>query len=114
MIDYRHLVLSQRSGLIGADDLGAAQRLHGSKPPDDGVALGHIGNADGKHHRNHRCQALRDRRNCQRNRNHKGAQNAGQGEIALHQQVESENEYADAQHDIRQGGAQLVQLLLQE
>ena len=36
-----HLVGGEGPGLIGADDGGAAQRLHGGEAAHDGVLLGH-------------------------------------------------------------------------
>ena len=58
-----HFVLRQRARFIGADYLRAAKRLDGGQAANDGVFPGHFRHTDGKHHRNDRCQSLRDRRN---------------------------------------------------
>ena len=113
MIHHRHLVLGQGSGFVGADHLGAAQGFHSSQPPDHRIAFGHIGHADGQHHGDHRGQSLRNGRHRQRYRHHEGIQNHLQVEVPGHDQVEYENEHADAQHQLGQHPAQFFQLPLQ-
>ena len=71
MLDNRHTVLRQRPCFVGADDVGAAQRLHRCQAADNRLSFAHIGHADGKHDRDNRRQAFRYRRNRQRNRDHK-------------------------------------------
>ena len=44
----RHLVGGEGARLVGADDRGAAQGLHGGQGPDDGVLLGHAAGAQGQ------------------------------------------------------------------
>ena len=44
----RHLVGGEGAGLVGADDGGAAQGLHGGQRPDDGVLLGHAASPQGQ------------------------------------------------------------------
>ena len=113
VLHHGHLVLCQGAGLVGADDLGAAQRLHRRQPPDHGVLLAHVGHADAQHHRHHRGQSLRDGRHRQGNGHHKRAQHGVQRELAGHHQVKDKDEHADAQHQLAHGLAQLVQLALQ-
>ena len=72
VLDHGHLVLGQGAGLIRADDLGAAQGLDGGQAADDGVAVAHVGHADGKHHRDHGGQALGDGGHRQGNSHHEG------------------------------------------
>ena len=105
--------MGQCAGFVGADHLGAAQRLHSGQLADHRIALGHFGNTDGKHHRYHGGQTLRDRGHCQGYGNHKGTQHTVQGVVTLHQKVEGKDEHADAQHDKGQSFAQLIQALLQ-
>ena len=62
IIDNRHFVLCQRTGLVRADDLRAAERFHRCQLTNDRILLAHIGHADGKHDRHDRCQTLRYRR----------------------------------------------------
>lgn len=45
---HRHLVGGERSGLIGANDRGAAQGLHRGQAANDGVLLGHAARAQGQ------------------------------------------------------------------
>ena len=113
VLHHGHLILGQGAGLIRADHLGAAQGLHSGQAADHCIALAHIGNADGQHHRHHRSQALGDSGNCQGHRHHKGGQHALQREGTSHHQVKDKDEHADAQHQLRQGLAQLIQTALQ-
>ena len=113
MVHHGHLVLSQGARLIRADDLGAAQGLHGGEPPDDRVALGHIGDADGQHDGDHGGQPLGDGGHRQRDGHHEGADDGVQVEVARPEQAEQENKYADAQHQHAEDLAQLAQLPLQ-
>ena len=113
MLHHGHFVLGQRAGLVGADDLRAAQGLHGGQAADDGVALGHIGHADGQHHRNHRRQALGNRGHRQRHGNHKGIDHRIQRKSARAQQLHAEDHHADAQHQPGQHPGELAELALQ-
>ncbi len=65
-----HAVLGEGAGLIGADDRGAAQRLHRRQPPDDGPPLRHPPHPDGKDHRDDGREALRNGGHRQGNGNH--------------------------------------------
>ena len=58
MIHYRHLVLSQSTGLVRAYYLSAAESLNGSQLTDDGVSLTHVGNAYRKYDSNDPRQDL--------------------------------------------------------
>ena len=113
VLHHGHLVLGEGTGLIGADDLGTAQSLHCRQAADHRSALAHIGDADGQHHRYHRGKALGDGGHSQRHSHHEGVEDGREGIIPFHQQVEDEDEHADAQHQIGQSFAQLVQLALQ-
>ena len=113
MLHHRHLILGQGACLIGADDLGAAQRLHGGEPTDHGMALTHIGHADAQHHRHHGGQTLRDGGHGQRHGDHERFQNGGEGVVAHHHQIKDEDEHADAQHQLAERLAQLGQLPLE-
>ena len=114
-----HFVLRQRARFVGADHLRAAERLDGGQAANDGVLTGHFRHADGKHHRNDRCQSLRNGRNRQRHRHHEGLQHdlqrvAARSQLApRHKEIEGKDEHADAQHHLGQQSAQLVQLALQ-
>ena len=113
VVHHGHLVLGQGAGLVRADDLGAAQRFDGGQFADDRIALGHIGHADGKHHRDHGRQTLGDGGHSQGDSHHEGGQHGIQIKPPGGDQVEHKNEHADAQHQLGQGLAQLVQLFLQ-
>lgn len=47
-LGHTHLVGGECASLIGADDRGAAQGLHGGQASDNGVLLGHTAGAQGK------------------------------------------------------------------
>ena len=47
-LGHTHLVGGEGAGLVGADDGGAAQGLHGGQRPDDGVLLGHAASPQGQ------------------------------------------------------------------
>ena len=46
-----HVVGGEGAGLVGADDVGAAQRLDGGQLAHHGVPLGHPHHAEGQGHR---------------------------------------------------------------
>ena len=112
-IHHGHLVLGQRTGLIRADDLGAAQGLHSGETANDGAALGHVGHADGQHHGHHGCQTLGDGGHGQRNCDHEGIQCHVQRERACTPQLHAEDQHADTQHQLGEDTAELGQLALQ-
>ncbi len=58
---HRHLVLGERTGLVGADHGHRAQRLHRGQAADDGVAPRHALHADGQHDGHDGGQAFRYR-----------------------------------------------------
>ena len=113
VLHHGHLVLGQGAGLVGADHLRAAQRLHRRQAADDRVVLAHVGHADGQHHRHHRGQTLGNGGHRQRDGHHEGAQHGVQGELAGHYQIKNEDEHADGQHQLAHGLAQLAELALQ-
>mmetsp|Transcript_9814 Transcript_9814/g.26683 ORF Transcript_9814/g.26683 Transcript_9814/m.26683 type:complete len:253 (+) Transcript_9814:1910-2668(+) len=61
-----HLVGGERARLVGADDGGAAQCLHGGQLAHDGVLLDHLASAEGEAERDHSGQALWDGGHAQR------------------------------------------------
>eukprot|EP00976_Prorocentrum_cordatum_P097282 1190930-Prorocentrum_minimum.AAC.2 len=61
-VDGRHLVGGKGARLVGADDGGAAERLHRGQLAHDGVLLRHLARAQRQAGGDHRRQALRDRR----------------------------------------------------
>ena len=113
VVHHGHLVLGQGAGLVGADDLGAAQRLHGSQAADNGAALGHVGDADAQHHRHHGGKALRDSGHRQRHGDHEGVQHHVQRKFTGTQQLHTEDQHADHQHQLGEDAGQLGQLPLQ-
>ena len=110
---HRHFVLRQRARFIRAYHLCAAQRLHSRKAADDGVALGHVGDANGKHHRHHRGQPLRNGGHSQADGHHEGGQHHVKVEIARANQAERKHKHADAQHQPGKHAAKLRKLFLQ-
>ena len=112
-IHHRHPVLGQRARLVGADDLGAAQCLHGGEPTDDGLPPGHIGDADGQHHRDHGGEALGDGGHRQGHRRHKGIQNDPEGKSPGPEDLHGEDEGADGQHQPGEGAGELAQFSLE-
>ena len=112
-VHHGHLVLGQGAGLIRADDLGAAQGLHRGQAADDGVSLGHVGDADGQHHRDHGGKALGYGRHGQGHSHHEGIQYQFKVQSAGPQKLNAENHKADAQHQPGEHLGQLAQLDLQ-
>ncbi len=64
-LDGGHLVLGERPRLVGQDHRGGAQRLHGRKPVDQGVAARHAPHAAGQRQRGDDRQPFRDRSHCE-------------------------------------------------
>ena len=58
--DRPHPVLGQRARLVGADDVGGAERLDRAQPLDERAAAGEHRHADGERERDRRQQALGD------------------------------------------------------
>ena len=112
-VHHGHAVLGQGAGLVRADHLGAAQGLHGGEPADDGAAFGHVGDPDGEHDGHHRHQPLRDGGHGQGHGDHEGVEHHLCREFPGPEQAHREDHHADAQHQLRQDMAQLVQLHLQ-
>ena len=100
MLHYRHFILCERACLIGAYDLSAAQRLYGSKPAYDGVALAHICNAYGQHNGNDCGKALRDSCDSKGYRHHEVIKYGLGSELSRHYEIEYEYEQAYAQHHL--------------
>ena len=94
MLDDGHLVLRQRAGLVGADDLSAAECFDGGQAADNGIALTHVRDADGQHDRDDRCKPLRYRGDGEGYGDHEGAQNGVEREVARDKKVKHEDENA--------------------
>ena len=112
----RHLVLSERAGLVGADDLGAAQRLHGGELADDRVLLAHLGHAHGQHDRHDRSKALGDGCHGKRDRDHKGVKHeveVGHELGTVLEEAGEEDDHGDAHDHDGQNARELGELLLQ-
>ena len=105
--------MRQGTGLVGADHLCAAQRLHRREPADHCTLTAHPGHPHRKHDGHHRGQPLRHRRYRQTYRHQKGVQNGGQIHAAVSPQAEPEQKHANGQHQRTQGPAQARQRLLQ-
>ena len=110
MLDNRHLILRERTGLVRADDLRAAQRLYGGKLSDDRIVLRHLCHADGQKDRNDSGKALRNRSNRKGNSDHEGIE---YGSAAVSDQIDQENESTDQQNHNRQLPAEFLQLQLE-
>ena len=110
---HGHAVLRERTGLIRADDLRAAERLHGREPADDRAAAAHVRHADRQHDRHNCGQPLRDRRDREADSDEECVEHdtAVDGPGAQH--ADHEHHHADAQHEPRQDAAQLRQAQLQ-
>ena len=91
----RHLVLCERTRLIGADNVDAAERLYREEPLYDGVALCHLGHADGQNDRNDCRQTFRDGCNCEGYCRHHGV---GPFEL-LHENIHHEDDYTNDDAD---------------
>mmetsp|Transcript_37586 Transcript_37586/g.77190 ORF Transcript_37586/g.77190 Transcript_37586/m.77190 type:complete len:378 (-) Transcript_37586:356-1489(-) len=57
---HRHLILGERTGLVGADSGDRSESLNGRQLPDDGVVAGHELHGQGKRDGHYRRQALGD------------------------------------------------------
>lgn len=113
-----HLVGGERARLVGADNRGAAQGLHGGKAADDGVLLRHATRAQGEAGGDDGGQALGDGGHSQGHGDlevidrpsHPGAAVDGVTEVA---DIDDPDGHADEGDDLGELLAKLVQLLLQ-
>jgi len=117
MIDDRHFILRQRAGLVGADDLRTSERFDRGQLADDRVALRHVGDADGEHDRDDRRKSLRYGGDCEGDGDHKRIQNDIDGKSVADgertDEIDSEDDDADADNEIREDFTELSELLLE-
>ena len=114
--DDRHLVLRERAGLVGADDLRAAKRLDCRELADDRIVLAHLRDADREHDRDDGGKALRNGSNGKRDSDHEGIEHeshVAEEAHAVFQPRDDEDEGADHDADDRKDLGELVELLLE-
>ena len=110
---HLHPVLGEGAGLVGADYLSTAQRLHRRQPPDHRSLAAHAGHPHRKHDGHHRGQALRHCGHRQTHCHQKSVQHGGKIHTAISPQAEPEQKHTDGQHQRAEGPAQARQRLLQ-
>ena len=115
VLDDGHLVLGKGTGLIGADDLGAAKGLDSGHLANDRLALGHLGDAHGQNDGDDGNQALGNSGNGQGHGDHEGVeQHGGVGakitEVA--DDVDGEDDHADGENELGKDAGKLVKLHL--
>ena len=103
-----HLVDSQCTGFVGADDRGATEGFHGSKALDNGLVAGHALQADGKGDSYHCGQTFRD---CSDGQCYRGHDHGHPG--LTPQQARDQHEYHYDTGDHRKPLTQVIQLYLQ-
>ena len=113
VIYYSHLVLSQSSSLVRADDLGASQCFHRSQFTNDGISLTHVGNAYRKNYRHYCCQSFRYRSDSQAHSYHKYIEYHSAVYVVGSQQTYGKYYSADHKDQYRQYLAQLTQFYLE-
>ena len=113
VIHYGHFILRQRAGFVGTDDLRTTQRFYRSKATDNGATLGHIGDTNGQNHGDNGRQTFGDRGNRQGNRNHKAINDGIKIQTAGTQNLHTENQNTNTQHQPGQQMGQLAQFPLQ-
>ena len=104
--------MGQRSGLVAADNLGAAQRLHRRQPADDGVSLGHVGHANRQHDGDNGGKAFGDGRHRKADRHHEEVNHGVEGQLSGAQHRKAEDDHADAKHKEGENLAELAELSL--
>ena len=114
VIDNSHLVLRERTCLVGADYLRASERFNCRKTADYSVALGHIGNTDRENDGNNCRKSLGDRRNCERYCYHKRGKNGlGKAEVACSYKLNAKYDDTYAEDEPGQDLGELMKLSLQ-
>ena len=116
VLDDGHLVLGEGAGLIGADDLGAAEGLDGGHLADDGLATGHLGDAHGENDGHDGDQALGDGGDGQGHGDHEGVEHHGRVGAQLAEvanDIHGEDDHADGEHELGQDAGKLVELHLE-
>ena len=111
-----HLVLRESARLVRADDLGAAERLDGGHLADDGLALGHLGDAHGEHDRDHGHEALGNGGDGQGHGDHEGVEDhlgVGAELAAVADEVDGKDDHADREHQLGEDAGELVELDLE-
>ena len=108
-----HAVLRERTGLVRADDLRAAERLDCREPADDRAAAAHVRHADRQHDRHDRGQPLRNGGDRKAHGDEERIEHDAAADRSGAQHADREHDRADAQHQPRQDAAQLRQAQLQ-
>ncbi|CAN3998043.1 Helix-turn-helix domain-containing protein, partial [Dysosmobacter welbionis] len=102
---HSHLVLSQGTGLVGADDGHAAQALHRLELADDGVLPGHLLGAEGQYDGDDGAEGLRNGGHCQGHGKEEGVHHI----LAPQEHTDGKEEGADDQNADGELAAELVQ-----
>ena len=113
VIDDGHLVLGEGAGLVGTDYLRAAESLDRSQLANYRVALGHVRDADGQHHRDDGDKPFGDGRDGEGDGDHERIEHDLDREAARAQQLYNEHQRAYAEHQPGQYLRQLGHLYLQ-
>ena len=109
----RHFVLRERTRFVGADYLSAAESFDRSQTADYRIALGHIGDADGQHHCHDRRKAFGYRSDRKGDGNHERIQHGFKLKASGSGYLHGKHGGTDAQHEVGQHTAKLVELYLQ-
>ena len=116
VLDHGHLVLGEGTGLVRADDGRAAEGLDRRHLADDGLTLRHLGDAHGEHDRDHGHEALGDGGDGERHGDHEGVEDhlgVGAQLAAVADEVDGEDDHADAEHELGEDARELVELDLE-
>ena len=113
VVDDGHLVLGERTGLVRAYDLGAAEGLDGGQAADYSVAPGHVGDAYREHDRDDGREPLGYGGDGQRDGDHEAVEHDVEVEPAGAQYLHREYDDADSEHEPGQYPGELAELYLQ-
>ena len=105
---HRHLADGERAGLVGADDVGRAERFDGGQLAHERAAAGHAQNAERERDGDDGGQPLRHGGDGEAHRGHEQLK-----EFSPAQQPQPEEQRDDAQRGPDEDAPERVQLLLQ-
>ena len=113
MVHDGHFVLRESSGLVGTDNLRAAEGFDGGEPFDYGLFLRHFGHPHGKDDGDDGRKSFGNGGDGERDRDDKAVEDDFECEISFENELKREDEHTDTEHDIAQNLRQFIEAFLQ-
>ncbi|MCG3119204.1 MAG: hypothetical protein ALAOOOJD_01560 [bacterium] len=110
---HGHLVLRERAGFVGGDNIRRAERFNCGEMAHDGVALRHALHADGEHRGDHCRQTFRHCCNGERDTQDEHIENSGETAHIFDENDRGDHHNGDDDDDKAEQFTDVVEFLLQ-